>query len=621
MSLDMQDGRTANPLDMNFAGWGNTETINDLRPSLSSNVKFLDHEKKHFLSERLATAICGNDITSSCLYVSALAIAVSGIYAPIALLLVSLTLYLFRKIYSEVGSALPMNGGTYTLLLNTTSKKIAAAGACLTILSYIATAVISANEAIHYLAPLVPGINVGIGTILLLFVFAILAIYGVGESARVALGIFIIHLSTIAFLILFGSWSFIANFSSTLTNLSQSLPVDPWYWAVIKGYFVALLGISGFESSANYIEEQKPGVFDKTLKNMWLAVTIINPTICILALGILPMSTILNDKTNLLARLGSESSFSWFGYWIGINAFLVLSGAVLTSFVGVTGLAKRMALDRCLPFFLLKENKWKKTNHWIILGFFVICVSIFIMTSGEIESLAGVYTLSFLSVMFLFAVGNALLKVKRAKLPRAVRAHWGAVITGAGLVLFGLIGNLFLNAEGARIFLGYYMVVAGVVLLIMLRTTILKFLALSIEHSVGLLPGTKTILNATLYKWTDLISSVQIVYFAKGDNLSTLNQAAQYVLQNEQSRSLKIVHVYSEKDKIPPSIWYQARVIDEIYPSLRVDLVLVNGRFSPELVDAFSKRFGIQKNQMFIGTPGDNFPHKIESLGGVRVVI
>jgi hypothetical protein len=47
----------------------------------------------------------------------------------------------------------------------------------------------------------------------------------------------------------------------------------------------------------------------------------------------------------------------------------------------------------------------------------------------------------------------------------------------------------------------------------------------------------------------------------------------------------------------------------------------VKGIFSPELVDALSKRFGIQKNQMFIGTPGGNFPHKIESLGGVRVVI
>ena len=131
----------------------------------------------------------------------------------------------------------------------------------------------------------------------------------------------------------------------------------------------------------------------------------------------------------------------------------------------------------------------------------------------------------------------------------------------------------------------------------------------------------KQSLSKILQKLVDHINSLQTVYYTKGDNLSTLNRAAQYVLLNEQSKRLKIVHVYSEKDKIPPSIWYQARVIDEIYPNLRIDLVLVRGTFSPELVDALSKKFGIQKNQMFIGTPGNNFPHKIESLGGVRVVI
>ncbi len=49
-----------------------------------------------------ATAICGNDITSSCLYVSALTIAMAGQYAWLALLIVSAVLFMFRKIYGEV---------------------------------------------------------------------------------------------------------------------------------------------------------------------------------------------------------------------------------------------------------------------------------------------------------------------------------------------------------------------------------------------------------------------------------------------------------------------------------------------------------------------------------------
>jgi amino acid transporter len=40
---------------------------------------------------------------------------------------------------------------------------------------------------------------------------------------------------------------------------------------------------------------------------------------------------------------------SWLAYLISIDAVLVLCGAVLTSFVGVSGLLNRMTLDRILP--------------------------------------------------------------------------------------------------------------------------------------------------------------------------------------------------------------------------------------------------------------------------------
>ena len=72
------------------------------------------------LSQWFATAICGNDITSSCLYVAAICTAYAGRLAPICLLLVAGLLYLFRRIYGEVVGALPLNGGAYNALLNST---------------------------------------------------------------------------------------------------------------------------------------------------------------------------------------------------------------------------------------------------------------------------------------------------------------------------------------------------------------------------------------------------------------------------------------------------------------------------------------------------------------------
>ncbi|MCP4510071.1 MAG: amino acid permease, partial [Fuerstiella sp.] len=151
-----------------------------------------------------STAICGNDITSSCLYVSALAIVYAGKLAPISLLMVAAVLFLFRKIYAEVVGALPLNGGAYNALLNTTSKRAASVAACLTVLSYMATAVISALEGMHYVHNLWHGLDVMIGTIALLAFFMILTIIGITESAVVAIGIFITHLVTLTLLLFVG---------------------------------------------------------------------------------------------------------------------------------------------------------------------------------------------------------------------------------------------------------------------------------------------------------------------------------------------------------------------------------------------------------------------------------
>jgi len=68
-------------------------------------------------------------------------------------------LFFYRKIYSEVVTAIPNNGGCYNALLNTSTKKIASLAACLSILSYTATAIVSAFDAVVYLQILWPGVG------------------------------------------------------------------------------------------------------------------------------------------------------------------------------------------------------------------------------------------------------------------------------------------------------------------------------------------------------------------------------------------------------------------------------------------------------------------------------
>ena len=613
----MDEGLQKDPWE--FAGWGQAGRIADL-DSGPTEVSRLDQPVRHLLGTWRSTAICGNDITSSVLYVSALCAAQAGPLAPIVLLVVAGILYLFRKVYAEVGSALPLNGGTYTVLLNTTNKKLAAGAACLTLLSYMATAVLSANEAVHYADNVVPGIPVIEGTVALLAVFALLNILGISESASVALGIFVIHIATLTVLSATSIWAVVHDPSLLAANWSLPSPGGMGK-ALLFGLAAAMLGISGFESSANFIEEQKQGVFPKTLRNMWIAVAIFNPLISFLSLGMIPLARIQEVPPDLLAEMGTLSAGPALGWLVSFDATLVLSGAVLTSYVGVTGLVRRMALDRCLPELLLRENAWRRTNHWIILGFFAICTSILLVTHGRIQTLAGVYTLSFLSVMALFAAGNMLLKRTRARLPRAERASWPTVTLALLAVLVGLLGNVILDPLNVEVFAGYFLVAVAIVGVMFLRIDFLKaglFVSRAIVERVN---SINQWVRESVSSQIDRINSLGVIYFTKGDDIATLNKAALYVLKNEQTTRLTVVHAYDDETKIPPELAEHLKTIDRLYPQLRIDFLAVKGTFGPEMIERLAKRLGVQKNYMFIGTPGDRFPYRVESLGGVRLII
>jgi amino acid transporter len=575
------------------------------------------------LSQFAATAICGNDITSSCLYVAAICTLFAGKLAPICLLIVAGLLFLYRKIYGEVVGAMPLNGGAYNALLNSTTKFKASMAACMTILSYMATAVISSREAVAYFShslvkvPLIP-VTIGV-----LAVFMVLTIWGISESARAAVVIFVIHISTLVILCISCGIYFVLHPEIFSANWNSPLPQgQSVVLALFFGFSAGLLGISGFESSANFVEEQAPGVFPKTLRNMWIAVSVFNPLIAFLALGVFPLAEITSEanKDYLLASMGNNSAGGWLGTVVAVDAALVLCGAVLTSFVGVGGLVRRMTLDRCLPQFLLKVNR-RGTNHRIFIIFFLLCASITMLAGNDIGALAGVYTISFLGVMSLFVVGNMLLKVRRAKLPRPERAGWFSVILALIVTLAGLLGNILIDNKNFGYFLSYFIPTMVVIGLMFLRIHILKLslvIVRGIAERVGRLQD--KISHAVLKK-IDEINSLGIIYFTAGDNLATLNNAMLYVRSNELSKRVRVVHLYQDKEKIPERLENDLKFLDEVYPEIKIELVLRKGIFNPETIKQLSKEYGVEQNYMFIGAPGDKFPHQIADLGGLRIIL
>ena len=586
-------------------------------------------EEKHVkLNELESTAISGNDISSSVLYVSALSIAFAGQYAWITLLIVSFVLFLFRKIYGEVVGALPLNGGAYNALLNTTSKFMASFAATLTILSYMATAVISANEAIHYMHHLIPSMPIILATVGLLLFFALLTIGGITESAKVAIAIFIFHLVSLLVLGGFIAYYLIQNgYDIFLKNWTYPVQHGSIWMAIFFGFAASMLGVSGFESSANFVEEQKPGVFPKTLRNMWGIVSIINPLMAVFALALFTLPVLQSDsyQNTLLVQMAEHVGGNWLAYLVSIDAFLVLSGAVLTSFVGVSGLLERMTLDRILPNFFLKKNK-RGSSYRIIILFFLLSVSVLLITNGNVKLLAGVYTISFLSVMALFGIGNILLKVKRSKLPRPERAGWLAVLFAIVAVLLALVGNILMTPpEGlpsnVTVFLEYFIPTIIFVVIMLNRTVLLKFL-LTVIHSV--FDPVRKFVFATdrkIMKVIDDINNQEFVFFTKGDNIATLNKVMLYIKKNEHTKKIKIVIVLKEGEELPEHLPMEMEFLDKEYPDIEIEFVVERGEFTPELIKKLSEKWNIPINFMFIGSPSDKFPYKIEELGGVRLII
>ena len=668
------------------------------------------------LGQLAATAICGNDITSSCLYVSALATMAAAHLSPFSLLFVAAVLFLFRKIYAEVVGALPLNGGAYNALLNTTSKSRASVAACLTLLSYMATAVISAIEAVHYVGSLWDGLPEIATTIGLLAVFMLLTIVGITESAKVAIGIFLTHLVTLALLLVAGLVWFLTHDAHLEENFDLEAPIqrqmivsgrmldnqartteqknaviegvetqlgqgtlpeslktlledkglapsgeevsqvegDPHRWrigtggmevliqsdpeegqergmavlresslmmALFFGFCAAMLGISGFESSANFVEQQQPGVFPKTLRNMWIAVSILNPAMALLTLAVLPVDEVGFHKDHLLSHLGDLTAGGWLKFLISIDAALVLSGAVLTSYVGVTGLVHRMTLDRCLPQFLLKKNKRFGTTHRIVIAFFLLAVSVLLVTGGALEALAGVYTLSFLAVMVLFAVGNILLKVRRQRLPRPERAPWVYVIVATAAVAAAAIGIAIDQPDYFMVFLYYFIPALAVVMIMLWRVGLLKSVLSIVQyHSRWVLQFFGRI-SKGIEKKIDEINSQQVVFFTRGDMVDNLRRAVEYVRDNEQTKRIKVVTVAEDISTISDKIEHDLQVLDEAYPEIDLEFVKMEGTFSPALIDRLSEDWKIPKNLMFIGSHGEKFKYDQASLGGVRLII
>ena len=136
------------------------------------------------------------------------------------------------------------------------------------------------------------------------------------------------------------------------------------------------------------------------------------------------MESVAEVQPDCVMQLGDFNFGVLLSTLVSLDAFVVLAAALLTGYVGIDGLIRRMSMDRCLPQFFLLKNPWTGTDSFILVGFFFLCVSQVVVLDSNVEALGGVYCYAFLTVMTIFAYGNILLKIKRPSLPREVTTGW-----------------------------------------------------------------------------------------------------------------------------------------------------------------------------------------------------
>jgi hypothetical protein len=275
-----------------------------------------------------------------------------------------------------------------------------------------------------------------------------------------------------------------------------------------------------------------------------------------------------------------------------------------------------MTLDQCFPQFLLKSTR-RGSYPLIIISFMTLCISILYLTGGQLLSLAGVYTISFLGVMTSFAVGNILLRVNRRELKRTYRAGWSTVIVGALATTAGIIGNLVMDFR----FLGYFAIyfipaVTGGILMYF-RIPLLKGMLMLIDEVLASISQWRL----GVHRKIEEITNVRVVVFVGLGSLPRMVKAFNYIDRNEDCQNILIFRFFSHEDpEAELNIHKNLGVIRELFPHMTIEYQARKDQFSPETVDSLSRELDVPKNMMFMGSLTHTLSFSLQDLGGVRVI-
>jgi amino acid transporter len=619
-------------------------------------VKTTTTESHHseLLPWTLAAGIVGADIGTSVFYSTGVILPFAGNAAPLIVLVVCILMWVFKTIYEEGCAASPFNGGAYMMVLQTVGRRLAMVVGALTILSYLATAAVSSISGAYYLDSIDnlmnwPVIHIALAASVPVVFFGLLNIVGIKEPAKLVFLIAIFHFGLLLFMDVYGLYLAFAingglippgginpDFGIVFKGIDKIPP-----WAMMHGFAAAFLGITGFESAAQIVEQLKVPTW-KTLRQVYLAIVILvgltAPVTSYLCLVLLNQGQLKTYGNNLLSGLAFVEGGQLLLNILVWDACLILFAAVNTAYAGCIGLCTTMAKQGNLPGFLL--NRWANKHPmlqgypYVCLSFMAITLSMIAMLPGQVDNLGQVYGMAFLAVMIAFSLGVLLLRarmpLKVARSPYRTRfvVHLGRlampvpalvgiiVLTFAELVLVA-------SADHARA-LGVQMFTLILLLMFFYRLGV-------VESRLAEMPDLRLGLGkfANLEDLPeDLPGYVLCTGGAKARKLATLLLE---LLETEDPGPKEVIIYHSEEEPARRGIMHELlqRVISQqVAPSFKNNDIILTVKVLPEaLIDGLIQlKRSMSFRKVFLGSGQDTeqarrFAHEIETNLGIHTEI
>ncbi len=429
--------------------------------------------QKTSLNWIIAAGVVGADIGTSVFYGTGILFPIVGYFAPFVVMTVCLLMWAFKKTYEEGLALSPYNGGAYSMILRTLGRQASVLAGALTVVSYLATAAVSSLSGAYYLSSLWPQGLSGSTIVLLAFIpivlFALLNTKGIKEPAKLVTLIAGFHFALLIVISLWGfgylalNWTDL-DFTSFKEFRTPNGPLN--FNLLIYGLAAGFLGITGFESAAQIVEElEQPAL--KTVRLLYRTVVILvsltAPAISFLCLALLTQDEVNGNLDSLLSVLCQKLGGRFLLTVIVVDATLTLFAATNTAFVGFIGLATTMAKQGNLPQFMLKRVAHKVPSiqgyPMIAFPFMIIALMMCAFVAGEVKILAKVYEISFLGVMVSFCIGVVLQRNKnlRKNCPSGYLSQWilktknfsiPVIPLFSGVLLFIAQLTLFMHSTG-----------------------------------------------------------------------------------------------------------------------------------------------------------------------------